>query len=272
MGSLSRHALPVCLLVGATLASCQVQDGDAAVLDSPDPEVLADESRSGSVGTSAGVSTGTSREPASHASVDAMTGDAVDVAGATSDSDGAHWRREILGELPWVEPFVEDETFRRVLLLAWGINPNSVAVGDMDDDGDLDLLWAQTARDRLIFFPQIAPQSFSPSPVIIGSTVWTDGPFAVTAGDVDGDGRHDAVSYNAMADDVTVFYQIALGVYAPTPSVLTAPAGMQAYAVHAEDLDTDGDVDISTCVEDGAVVATFEQVRPKKFVYSPDLD
>jgi hypothetical protein len=95
--------------------------------------------------------------------------------------------------------------------------PLSVAAADLDGDGDLDLAFANknpssvdpsTGSDLRVFL-QLSPGSFALNPVTLGGVAITDGPCALAAADLDGDGDLDLASTNEGGDDLTLFLQDA---------------------------------------------------------------
>ncbi len=87
-------------------------------------------------------------------------------------------------------------------------NPRSVQAADLDGDGDLDLVSANFVSDTLTVFWQTAPGRFDPTPTPVGAPTITDGPDAIEAIDLDGDGDLDLVSANFFPSSLTVFRRL----------------------------------------------------------------
>jgi len=139
------------------------------------------------------------------------------------------------------QPFLEgeDESFA----------PRSVVAADIDGDTDPDLLVANAGGSNVTIFRQGAAGDFDI--FTVGGPDTTDGPVAVAAGDLDGDGDLDLISANALGDNLTIWCQagpdqfgIASGDGGPN-IVLGGPGRTtKPMAVAVADLDGDGVLDI----------------------------
>ncbi len=143
--------------------------------------------------------------------------------------------------------------------------PRSVALGDLDGDGDLDLVSANEQGTNLTLLFQETPGLFAPPQALGGSPI-TDSPVSVALGDLDGDGDLDLVSANEDGNDLTVFFQETPGGFAPSQP-LAGPATPQSVALG--DLDEDGDLDLVSANEDGNDLAVFFQETPGSFAARP---
>ena len=143
---------------------------------------------------------------------------------------------------PWVQQFtvaagVGPGTFFPGSDPGVGSGPQSVAVGDVDNDGDLDLLVANandgTVSVRLNNGAGIFGGGSDPA---VGSS-----PSSVALGDVDGD--LDLLTANATANTVSVRLNNGAGVFGggSNPAVGSGPVG-----VAVGDVDGDGDLDLLT--------------------------
>jgi hypothetical protein len=116
----------------------------------------------------------------------------------------------------------------------------SVHVADMDSDGDLDVLSASQADDKIAWYANNGLAVFG-APQVISTAA--DGASAVFTADVDGDGDVDALSAS-QSDGEIVWYE-SDGAYPPAfTDHLISSLAAGALDVFAIDLDGDGDFDV----------------------------
>ena len=121
--------------------------------------------------------------------------------------------------------------------------PQSIAAGDYDHDGKLDLaIGAYTQPGSVMIFKGNGGGTFATSPTKTFSV--TGSITSVATGDFNGDGRDDLVASNGLGN-VTVFLQ------APANNTLAAGVDYNAWSgstgAHVVDLNHDGHLDIQTC-------------------------
>lgn len=146
--------------------------------------------------------------------------------------------------------------------------PESIALGDLDGDGDQDLVSANADGDSLTVFFQ-SSGGFSGFPLVLGGPGVTDGPMSVAVADLDGDGDQDIVSANSRGNNLTVFFQQAPGSFASPPLALAdAFATNMVRAVATGDLDGDGDQDLVLASRTGSLAVFFQQ-SPGSFASPP---
>ena len=132
-----------------------------------------------------------------------------------------------------------------------GTQPRSVAIGDLDGDGKLDLAVANQASGTVSIFRNMAtsgsivPSSFADKiDFATGS-----GPRSVAIGDLDGDGKPDLAVANSGSKTVSVFRNtssrdsIDIGSFDAKVDFTT---GVQPYSVAMGDLDGDGKPELAT--------------------------
>ena len=163
----------------------------------------------------------------------------------------------------------EFETAPSVTLNSDMKGPRSVAVADLDGDGDSDLVSANEKSDNLTIFFQIAPGQFDPEPTVLGGRELTEEPTFVTVADLDGDGDLDLVSANQKGNNLTIFFQTAPGEFDPDPTVVGLGFTNRPQSVVATDLDHDGDLDLVSANRVGNDLTAFLQTSPGRFDPSP---
>ena len=150
-------------------------------------------------------------------------------------------------------------------------NSVSVAVGDLDGDGDMDVASIDDGTGFLPIFFQGAPGSFGSPPLALGGPSMTINSSSVVLGDLDGDGALDLLSANAGGDDLTVFFQVAPRSFESTLALGGFPITDAPVSVALGDLDQDGDLEVVSANEVGNDLAVFFQVGPGSFASSPAL-
>ena len=126
-----------------------------------------------------------------------------------------------------------------------GMNPFSVALGDLDGDGDLDFVTANTNSNTVSVRRNDGAGNFTP-PAPNGEVGVGGSPRSVALGDVDGDGDLDLVTANNGNGTVSVLLNNGGGSFSqpatnPNPGVVGNP-----YSVALGDVDGDGDLDFVT--------------------------
>ncbi|MDZ4755110.1 MAG: FG-GAP-like repeat-containing protein, partial [Phycisphaerae bacterium] len=129
-------------------------------------------------------------------------------------------------------------TFAAGVAYAAGQGPEAVALGDLDDDGDVDLVVANQFGDTISVLRNNGNGTFGPQ-----TTYPTADPVSVAIGDIDDDGDLDiAVANDSGTDTVSVFLNNGNGTF---PAGLPFGTGDGAEWVAIGDLDNDGDADLA---------------------------
>jgi trimeric autotransporter adhesin len=150
--------------------------------------------------------------------------------------------------------FAAQQTF------ATGNAPVAVTAADVNGDGQPDLIVANSADNTVsVLLNTTAPGATTPSFAAQQTFATGDEPFAVTAADVNGDGKPDLVVANIDDDTVSVL----LNTTAPgaaTPSFAaqqTFATGVFPYSVTAADVNDDGKLDLIVSNEAGDAMSVL---------------
>jgi len=136
--------------------------------------------------------------------------------------------------------------------------PESIALGDVDGDGRLDIVTANSFGDNLTIFLQVEGGGFA-EPLSLGDSSVTDAPSSVVVGDVDGDGRLDIASANAGSDTLTIFLQVEGGGFAEPLSLGNSALTGSPVSVALGDVDGDGRLDIASANPGSDTLTIFLQ-------------
>ena len=132
--------------------------------------------------------------------------------------------------------------------------PRSVALGDVNGDGRLDIVTANSSRSEVgVLLGQI---SGGFAPVTAYSVGATSYPSSVTLGDVNGDGRLDIVTANGNSSTVGVLLGQAGGGFAPV-TIYSTGASSNPNSVTLGDVNGDGQLDIVTANTDAGTAGVL---------------
>ncbi|MFK7847595.1 MAG: FG-GAP-like repeat-containing protein [Rhodothermales bacterium] len=186
---------------------------------------------------------------------------ARDVFAADIDGDGDQDVLSASGgdkAIRWYENFDGAGSFDLIHDISLNAN-NAYAVyaADIDNDGDLDVLSASSSDDKIAWYENLDGDGTFGEEITI--TKAAKGATDVLAVDVDGDGDLDVVSSSTF-DDKIAWYENTdgLGVFG-VQQVITVDADL-AIAVHAADLDQDGDMDILSASSGDNKIAWYKNL------------
>ena len=144
---------------------------------------------------------------------------------------------------PWPQPAPQCPGPRLPFqALATGTQPTEVAVGDMDGDGDLDLVCAVFGNDRIELYRNQGNGEFDTAQFHPAG----DGPRAISLADVDRDGDLDVLVLARNTADVLVIRNGGGGTFASTQVYDIVFVNANDLAVG--DVDNDGDEDIVAAI------------------------
>lgn len=128
-----------------------------------------------------------------------------------------------------------------------GLNPVSVALGDLDADGKLDMAVANSGSNGITVFQNTSTGIGDIGFVVGGGYATGTNPYAVALGDLDGDGKVDMAVANNGSGTVSVFRNTSASVGTITYAAkIDYTSGVQPSSIALGDLDADGKVDIAT--------------------------
>lgn len=183
--------------------------------------------------------------------------EAEDVCAADLDGDGI---MEIIG-VSWAENLSDpgnDLVYYKDYITGPGtpvvIDPNlsgahSVTAADFDKDGDIDLV--ASGDGRIQGYRNEGHGAFASPKMISGN-----GALCVNAYDVDGDGKLDLVSQERNPPNQNVYWWKGSGSLSFSKNLVGTQIG-ESWAVHAGDLDGDGDMDITASSQDKQTIRAY---------------
>jgi hypothetical protein len=124
-------------------------------------------------------------------------------------------------------------------VLPVGDEPHSVFAADLDGDGDIDLVAANTNSDNIsVLLNQGKGVLYSDSTYPTG-----DEPWSIIAADLDDDGDLDLITANSNSNNVSILLNRGDGIFDPHSD---HPVRSQPHGVVAADLNGDGKLDLAT--------------------------
>lgn len=134
-------------------------------------------------------------------------------------------------------------------------NINSVHAADLDNDGDMDVLFVSAFDDKIAWYENTDGQgTMGPLQIISNDGAY---PTSVYAIDIDNDGDLDILSSSALDDKIAWYENIdGLGTFG-SEQVITTNADV-AESVYAADIDGDGDLDVLSASGGDEKIAWYE--------------
>jgi hypothetical protein len=132
-----------------------------------------------------------------------------------------------------------------------GLNPYSLAIGDLDGDGKSDLAVANYNSSTTSLFRNISSNGIISTGSFAAKVDFTTGvnPYSIAIGDIDGDGKLDLATANVGSNNVSVLRNtsssgsINTGSFAAKVDFAT---GSNPYSIAIGDMDGDGKLDLAT--------------------------
>ena len=139
--------------------------------------------------------------------------------------------------------------------------PQSVYAGDIDGDGDPDVVTATFASDGVIWFENTAGDGSAWTPTLIAGGV--DEASSVVLADMDGDGDLDVLGTSRALNAIAWFENLdGAGTFTPLGSAHPVTLSFtNVFDAIAADVDGDGDLDVVGAAFDDAEVAWFENTN-----------
>ena len=148
-----------------------------------------------------------------------------------------------------------------------GINPPSIAAGDVDGDGRPDIVVANYGSNSVSVLRNIADSTEFPTASFAPKADFATGiaPFYVVMGDADGDGKTDLVTANANANTISVLRNTAVAGTITTssfaPKADFATSGYPLYLAMG-DLDGDGIAEVAAATASTGAISVFKVSSP----------
>jgi hypothetical protein len=132
----------------------------------------------------------------------------------------------------------------------------SVFADDLNGDGDIDVLSASSFDDKIAWYENLGSGVFGPQQVI---SLAANGAISVLAADLDDDGDADILSASNV-DHKVAWYENTDGQGNFGPQKIITTAALGAWSAIADDIDSDGDLDVLSASFIDNKVAWYENI------------
>jgi len=143
-----------------------------------------------------------------------------------------------------------------------GVEPNTMAAGDLDRDGDVDLVSVNRCQSTLSLFFQASPSVFPSTPSPVSGTRGSL-PFSAALADIDGDGAVEILSANEGSHDVSIFKRNDSGAFELWGDSIPAAPNGRPRAVATGDIDGNQTLDVVVGENGGNAIRVFLQSFPR---------
>ena len=161
-------------------------------------------------------------------------------------------------KIVWYENTDGDGNFGPQRVISSAVDsPRSVFAGDVDGDGDLDVLSASQFDDTIAWYENTDGQgNFGPQLIVSTAVIR---PSAIFAGDIDRDGDLDVLSASRL-DHKIAWYENTdgQGNFGPQSVISTATSLNSSISLYAVDVDSDNDLDVLAASADDDQITWFE--------------
>ena len=137
------------------------------------------------------------------------------------------------------------------------LSTRDVYAADLDGDGDMDVIAASTADDRVIWFENLdGLGNFGPLKVINSNA---NGVISIRAADIDGDGDKDVIAA-IFGDGKISWYENMDGLGSFSTEKVVSNLTPTVRLVQCGDIDMDGDLDIVAAISGNDTIGWFENI------------
>jgi hypothetical protein len=150
--------------------------------------------------------------------------------------------------------------------ISLGVHVTSVAAGDFNSDGRIDLAATQSDGNQVMLLVRNAPNTGFAAPVQFPTGA---NPVAIAVGDYNGDGLADLATANRTGDSATILLRVPGGTFSSEAAV---PAGDDPIGIVAADFDGNGRADLAvTNATPGKVSAFLRRPSNDGFTAEPPI-